>query len=58
MTRRAVLLFVLIVAGCTNAPPPSLGPSPGPDSPAAPSANASYRPVLAGTAEHGVGGKP
>jgi hypothetical protein len=56
--RILLLLLAVIVAGCTGEPPPVLSPPVGPDNPAAPSANNPYRPVLAGTVDHGIGGRP
>ena len=50
--------LAVILASCTNDPPPVLSPSVGPDNAAVPSASHPYRPVLAGTANHGIGGKP
>ncbi|MBI2715358.1 MAG: hypothetical protein HYX37_13040 [Rhizobiales bacterium] len=52
-----VALLVLLQA-CSTSPPPALAPSPGPDDPAAPAADAPYRPVMAGTAYHGLGKTP
>lgn len=54
-------LFVALVAllqACSTSPPPTLAPSTGPDDPAAPTADAPYRPVMAGTAYHGLGKAP
>ena len=51
------VLAVLLTA-CADQTPPPLLPAPGPDDPAAPSANSPYRPVMAGTAYHGVGSRP
>lgn len=56
-----ILIFTLLLAllsGCTNAPPPSLTSSPGPENSSAPAADMPYRPVLAGTAYHDIGSKP
>jgi hypothetical protein len=53
-----LFLMLVLVAGCSADPPPTLGPAAGPDTPAAPSANVPYRPVLAGTAYHGIGSRP
>jgi hypothetical protein len=63
MTRLlSVLLLVLpllaLLAACDQSPLPTVGISPGPDDPAAPSAGRPYRPVMAGTVDHGVGGRP
>jgi hypothetical protein len=52
-----VALLALLQA-CSTSPPPTLAPSPGPDDPAAPAADAPYRPVMAGTAYHGLGKTP
>ena len=49
--------FVALLSACSE-PPPALAPSPGPDDPAAPSSDAPYRPVMAGTAYHGLGRTP
>lgn len=54
-------MFVALLAllqACSTSPPPTLAPSPGPDDPAAPAANAPYRSVMAGTAYHGLGKAP
>jgi hypothetical protein len=54
------LLFatlMALLAACGDSPPPPL-PSGGPDDAAAPTANRLYRPVMAGTAWHGVGDRP
>ena len=51
----ALLMFL---QACATSPPPSLAPSPGPDDPAASSSDAPYRPVMAGTVYHGLGGAP
>ncbi len=51
--------LIALVAACADAPPPAaISPSPGPDDSAGPSADLPYRPVMAGTAYHGVGSKP
>jgi hypothetical protein len=47
-----------LLQACSEAPPPALAPSPGPDDPAAPPSNTPYRPVMAGTAYHGLGSTP
>jgi hypothetical protein len=53
------MALIALLAACADAPPPAaISPSPGPDDPAGPSANLPYRPVMAGTAYHGVGSKP
>jgi hypothetical protein len=53
----AFVAFLALLSACDAAPPP-LGPSPGPDDTAGSSADLPYRPVMAGTAYHGIGGKP
>lgn len=53
--------FVALLASlqaCSTSPPPTLAPAPGPDDPAASSSDAPYRPVMAGTAYHGLGKAP
>ena len=52
------LALLAFVSACSDAPPPSLGPSPDPSDPASPMADIPYRPVMAGTVSHGVGGRP
>ena len=53
------LPFLALLAACADtSPPAAISPSPGPDDPAAPTADLPYRPVMAGTAYHGVGSKP
>jgi len=54
----ALILLLSTVAACTTAPPPAPLVSPAPDDPRAPPADTPYRPVMAGTAYHGVGSKP
>lgn len=57
--RSIVLALVVLLAACADAPPPAaLSPLPGPDDPAGPTADLPYRPVMAGTARHGVGSRP
>jgi hypothetical protein len=57
--RRALsIAFLALLSACTEAPPPTLAPQPGPDDPAAPSADMPYRPVMAGTTDIGVGAAP
>jgi hypothetical protein len=57
--RHLVLVALLaLLQACTESPPPALAPLPGPDDPAAPASNAPYRPVMAGTAYHGLGRTP
>ena len=59
MKRFIVLALLALLAACADTPPPAaISPSPGPDDPAAPSADIPYRPVMAGTATHGIGSKP
>jgi len=53
----ALVLLLAFLGGCADQTP-TLAPPPGPDDPAAPTANAAYRPVMAGTVYHAVGGKP
>jgi hypothetical protein len=50
--------FVALLSGCAEKAPPAFSTLPGPDDPAAPSAELPYRPVMAGTAWHGVGSRP
>jgi len=50
--------LLMLLQACATSPPPTLAPSPGPDDPTASSAYAPYRPVLAGTVYHGLGGAP
>jgi hypothetical protein len=51
--------LISLLTACADAPPPAaIAPSPGPEDPAAPASNVPYRPVMAGTAYHGVGSKP
>ena len=52
------LAFLALLSACDSAPPAAIAPSPGPDDSAAPSADLPYRPVMAGTAYHGIGSKP
>ena len=57
--RHFVLAALLaLLQACSDQPPTALAPSPGPDDPAAPSSDAPYRPVMAGTAYHGLGRTP
>jgi len=50
--------LLALLQACSEAPPPALAPSPGPDDPAAPAAATPYRSVMAGTAYHGLGRTP
>ena len=54
----ALFAFLALLSACDTAPPPPFEPSPGPDDTAGPSADLPYRPVMAGTAYHGIGSKP
>jgi hypothetical protein len=54
----AALIAIALLAACADTTPPPLSTSPGPDDPAGPSAGLPYRPVMAGTADHGVGSRP
>ncbi len=54
----AFVVLALLLAACASSPPPGLSTGHGPDDPAAPTANAPYLPVMAGTAYHGIGSKP
>ncbi len=47
-----------LLQACSESPPPTLAPSPGPDDSTAPSSDAPYRSVMAGTAYHGLGSAP
>ncbi len=58
MSRFIVLAVLALLAACAETAPPPLSTSPGPDDPAGPSADLPYRPVMAGTAYHGVGSRP
>jgi hypothetical protein len=50
--------LLALLQACSDQPPTALAPSTGPDDPAAPSSDAPYRPVMAGTAFHGLGRTP
>jgi hypothetical protein len=50
--------LLALLQACSDQPLPALAPSPGPDDPAAPPSDAPYRPVMAGTAYHGLGRTP
>ena len=54
----SLTILLALLSACSDAPPPVISSSAGPDSPASPTANAPYRPVLAGTTYHGIGSKP
>ena len=54
----ALAAVMALLAACADTTPPPLSTSPGPDDPAGPSADLPYRPVMAGTADHGVGIRP
>lgn len=57
--RHLVLAALLaLLQACSTSLPPTLGSSPGPEDLAAPAADAPYRPVIAGTAYHGLGKTP
>lgn len=58
MRTLGVTVLLALLSACANAPPPVLTSSPGPDNASAPMANLPYRPVLAGTAYHGIGSNP
>lgn len=58
MKRIVLAILFAMLSACTDKPLPELAPSPGPDDQAAPSADRPYRPVMAGTAWHGVGDRP
>jgi hypothetical protein len=49
--------LLALLQACSETPPTALAP-PGPDDPAAPPSDAPYRPVMAGTAYHGLGRTP
>lgn len=53
-----VAILLALLSACASAPPPSLTTSPEPDSSSAPAADRPYRPILAGTAWHGIGSRP
>jgi hypothetical protein len=54
----ALAALMALLAACADTAPPPLSTSPGPDDPAGPSADLPYRPVMAGTAYHGMGSRP
>lgn len=47
-----------LLQACSVSTPPTLASPPGPDDATASSSDAPYRPVMAGTAYHGLGGAP
>ena len=53
-----LVLLLTLASACTESPPPAPMSSPTPDNAGAPSANMPYRPVMAGTAYHGIGRRP
>lgn len=50
--------LLALLQACSESTPLTLAPLPGPDEPTAPSADAPYRPVMAGTVYHGLGRTP
>lgn len=58
--RIALLALLLgLLAACSNsAPLPAVSIPPNPDDAAAPAADRPYRPVMAGTINHGIGDRP
>jgi len=58
MKRFALAALLTLLSACSASSPPVLAPSPGPDDPSARAADAPYRPVMAGTAHHGLGRMP
>ena len=57
---RYIILSALLalLQACSESTPPRLAPSPGPDDSTAPSSDAPYRPVRAGTVYYGLGRTP
>lgn len=58
---RTVLLVLLLglLAACSNsAPLPAVSTPPNADDATAPAADRPYRPVMAGTVNHGIGDRP
>ena len=54
-----LVLFVGLLAACSNsAPLPAVSAPPNPDDATAPAADRPYRPVMAGTINHGIGDRP
>ncbi len=58
MKHVALSVLWTLLSACSDAPLPSLAPSPSPADLAGPSADLPYRPVMAGTASHGIGARP
>ena len=58
MMRLVSLLLLALLAACDQGPLPAVSSSPSPDDSAAPVASRPYRPVMAGTVDHGVGERP
>jgi len=58
MTRLLSLLLLTLLAACDQGPLPLSTTSAGPEDPAAATANRPYRPVMAGTVDHGLGDRP
>lgn len=54
----SLMFFIALLSACAETAPPILTPTLGPDDEAAPKAALPYRPVMAGTAYHGVGRRP
>lgn len=50
--------LLLLLVACSDASPPAFSSEPAADDPKSPSANLPYRPVMAGTAYHGIGSRP
>jgi hypothetical protein len=58
MRRFALIALLVLLSACSTTPLPAPMSIPGPDDAGAPSADTPYRPVMAGTADHGIGSKP
>lgn len=58
MTRWLLLGLLSLLSACDQGTLPAVTSQPSPDDPAAPVADRVYRPVMAGTAYHGVGERP
>lgn len=58
MKLTALGLLLVMLSACTTTLPTAPLASPGPDDPHAPAADIPYRPVMAGTAYHGIGSRP